>query len=196
MSDLDKNQSPTLMGQLIIAQPQSRDPYFQRSVIVVCSHSDQGAWGLVVNKPLMDLDRSRYIWQCLGFESGEGPGGEGLWEGGPVLQERIICLHSADWRGPATQELIPGVLVTQDPAIFQALHQGQGPSVSKFFTGFSSWGPGQLDGEQQGQPPWQTWQTWLTAPSSRGAIMSLGDQDEQWHRAIQRSARAHTAQWF
>jgi len=184
------------MHRVLIAQPRSQDAYFQHTVIAVCSHSEQGAWGLVLNKPVLDLERTRYIWRCLGFEEGLGPNHEELWEGGPVHQDRILVLHSDDWSGPATQGLIPGVLVTQDPSIFQSLHKGHGPRNMKFFMGFASWGPGQLDGEQRGQPPWQAWQTWLTAPASLGSIMSIREQDDQWHRAIRRSARQQTATWL
>ncbi|NBO99893.1 MAG: YqgE/AlgH family protein [Proteobacteria bacterium] len=189
-------ENANLLGHLLVAQPLNSDAYFARSVVVVCSHSNQGAWGLVVNRPLMDPQRESEIWRCLGWDPGHHLDGIGLWQGGPVLTERVIVLHSPDWRGPATQMLTEQIWVTQDPSIFHALHQGQGPRDIKIFLGFSSWSAGQLDGEQQGLPPWRPEQRWLTAPADWDSVMSDRDQDSQWRRAIKTCASHATQTWL
>lgn len=185
-----------LLGRFLVSQPQTRDSYFAQTVVIVCSHSPQGSWGLVCNKPILDPERQEQVWRYLGWESGRHPDDLDLWEGGPVLPDRVIVLHSNDWQGPATQELCPGIGVTQDPTIFEAIHAGQGPSNYKIFLGFCGWSPGQLDGEQSGQPPWTPQHRWLTVDSRPKMIMSVASQELQWHRALELTARAAVDSWF
>lgn len=189
--------SNSLLGQFLIAQPTTKDRYFDQAVIIVCSHSDQqGAWGLVCNRPITDPERSREVWQYLGWAEGYHPLGMDLWAGGPVLPDRVIVLHSTDWRSASTQELTLGVLVTQDPSVFEAIHSGQGPSEYKIFLGFAAWQAGQLEGEQSGQPPWTPQHRWLISPSRAQEILSVDSQESQWLRAIAQSARLSVDSWF
>lgn len=186
----------SLLGHFLIAQPRTKDSYFDQAVITVCAHSYQGAWGLIVNKPITDPDRCREVWQYLGWESGSHPDQLDLWQGGPVLPDRVIVLHTPDWQGPATQELTEGIAVTQDQSVFEAIHQGQGPRRYKIILGFCGWSPGQLEGELKGDPPWTAQHRWLTAPSRSHQIMSVADQHEQWLRCLELSARSTVDSWF
>lgn len=185
------------LGQLLISQPLCSDPTFAQSVVIVCAHSQsQGAWGLVLNRPIQDPDRTREIWRYLGWHQGSHPLGLDLWDGGPVLTDRVIVLHSPDWRGATTQELSEQVLVTQDPSVFEAIHEHRGPGEYKIFLGFTAWQAGQLEGEQQGQSPWTAQHRWLTAPGQAREIMSVDSQDTQWHRAIAQSVKISVNSWF
>lgn len=186
-----------LLGRLLISPPRPPSNLFADAVIIVCSHSAQeGAWGLIVNKPITHPQRCEEIWRYLGWESGSHPDGHELWQGGPVLPDRVIVLHSSDWRGQGTQELSDDILVTQDPSIFEAIHQGLGPKDYKIFLGFSGWSAGQLEGELSGQPPWTDQHRWLVHPSDTATIMNLESQDRQWRRAIRLTAKATVDSWF
>lgn len=186
----------TQLGNFLVSQPICRDPYFDRTVITVCAHNDQGAWGFITNKPIKDATRQQEVWQYLGWESGSHPDQLDLWQGGPVLPDRVIVIHTPDWQGKSTQELAPTVHITQDSSIFEAIHQGHGPSEYKIVLGFCGWSPGQLEGEQEGKSPWTEQHRWLTTPARSDLILSVEDQEPQWSRALELCARSSVDSWF
>lgn len=175
----------SLVGKLLVSRPGLKNSVFARSTLVVCSHdAQQGSWGLIVNSPIDNPERQHQVWEYLGYGD-QPPLGMDIWLGGPVLPDRVIVIHRDTWRGPATQQLIPGLAITQDPTIFQAIHNNQGPEDYKIFLGFAAWSPGQLEGEIQGQAPWTPDQSWLISDSDPQVIMSIDSQEEQWFRTVE-----------
>jgi len=174
----------SLVGKLLVARPGLRESIFARSLVIICSHDAQGAWGLIVNSPIENTERCTQVWDYLGYSQG-APFGMDLWLGGPVLPDRVIVMHDLSWRGPATQPLVNNLGITQDPSIFQALHHGHGPRDYKIFLGFAAWSPGQLEGELGGQAPWTVEQSWLISAVGGDEIMSVDSQEEQWFSAVQ-----------
>lgn len=98
-----------LSGQILIAMPGMADPRFDRSVVLVCAHSAEGAMGLIVNKPLEELSFYGLLGQ---LNIPLGPKGRDIRVhfGGPVERGRGFVLHSADWarEGEGTMK-VPGV---------------------------------------------------------------------------------------
>lgn len=88
-------QSSNLTGKLLIAMPGMLDPRFERSVILVCSHSEDGAMGLVVNRPMPDIGFAHLLDQ-LGIETGENIIDIPVGFGGPVEPGRGFVLHRLD----------------------------------------------------------------------------------------------------
>ncbi len=120
----------TLTGQLLIAMPQMTDPRFARSVVYVCSHSeDEGAMGLVVNKLLPSLTMDE-LFTHLNL----GPCALGrsrpVHFGGPVEPGRGFVLHTADYREEATLVVGDGFAVTATLDILRAIGKGEGPQSS------------------------------------------------------------------
>jgi len=145
----DASDLSDLSGQCLVAMPGIGDPRFDRSVIYLCAHSDEGAMGLIVNKPTPQL-RFAALMEQLGIA---GTGGDAVRDirvhfGGPVETSRGFVLHSGDYQSEgATLEVEPGVGLTATTDVLEELAQGRGPSSSMLALGYSGWGPGQLEGE-------------------------------------------------
>ena len=130
----------SVRGQLLIAGPTLEDPNFWRTVVLVVEHSEDGALGLVLNRP----SESRVGEAVPQLTSLADPEDEVL-VGGPVGQSAVIVL--ADFEDPEEAALIAfdtvGVVAGGAPAD----ELGTGVRRARVFAGHSGWGPGQLDGE-------------------------------------------------
>ncbi len=167
-----------LVGKLLIALPGIEDPRFMRTVIYVCSHSDEGALGLIVNKPASGLDFSDLLDQ-LSIESGPRARQVRILLGGPVERSRGFVLHSADWRAPdTTLDVTPDIGMTASIEVLRALATGEGPARAVLALGYSGWGPGQLETEIRANG-------WLTADSDTDILFGEADA-RKWEGALQR----------
>jgi putative transcriptional regulator len=136
-----------LTGKLLIAMPGMEDPRFQRSVILLCAHSDEGAMGLIVNKLAADMSFANLL-RHLGLARGDGGRDIRVHFGGPVERGRGFVLHSDDWvGGEATMQVPGGLRMTATLDILEALAGGKGPAHALLALGYSGWGPGQLEAE-------------------------------------------------
>lgn len=167
-----------LGGTMLIAMPGMGDPRFDRSVILICAHSPEGAMGLVVNKPTQDLSFSGLLDQ---LNIPLGPRGRDIRVhfGGPVERGRGFVLHSRDWdAGRATMEVPGGFGMTATLDILHALAGGTGPEQALLALGYAGWGPGQLEGEILRND-------WLTAEAPADLIFSA-DDGGKWAAALKR----------
>ena len=165
-----------LTGQLLIAMPTMADPRFARTVIYVCAHSDQGAMGLVVNKPMPQISFVELLEQLEIDIGGEVPDDQVVHFGGPVESGRGFVLHSADFRREGTMVVDDKVALTATIDILRAIAAGEGPSEHFLALGYAGWGAGQLDSEIQANG-------WLHAPAD-SAILFDPDLSTKWERAI------------
>ncbi len=147
-----------LANQFLLSMPTLQDPNFHRTLTYVCEHSDEGAMGLVVNRPLGLTVAD--ILQHLGMEPdtpaiAHAP----VYQGGPVEAERGFVLHSpvGEWDGSAA--LTDELAVTTSRDILEAMARGEGPAHAIVALGYSGWAAGQLEAEL-GQ------NAWLTCPAS------------------------------
>ncbi|MBL8561665.1 MAG: YqgE/AlgH family protein [Gemmobacter sp.] len=169
-----------LSGSILIAMPGMGDPRFDKSVILICAHSDEGAMGLIINKPSPDLSFSALLDH---LDIGRAPAGRDIRVhfGGPVERGRGFVLHSRDYAPGAGSMMVPGVgrgglamTATQD--ILADLAQGGGPSQALLALGYAGWGPGQLEGEIARND-------WLTAVAPEGLIFAA-DDSAKWGLAL------------
>jgi len=139
-----------LTNQFLIAMPGMADDTFAGAVVYLCEHSEKGALGLVINKPIdiklrnlfekveLSLDRKDLAEQPVFF-------------GGPVQTERGFVLHerSGGEESPYTSTLtIPGGLeMTTSKDVLEAMSHGAGPRRVLVTLGYSGWGAGQLEEE-------------------------------------------------
>lgn len=136
-----------LSGKLLVAMPGMGDPRFAHSVIYLCAHSEEGAMGLIVNKPAAEVRFSDLLDQ-LGITATEGMRDIRVHFGGPVEHARGFVLHSADYSsGAATLEVDERTSMTATLDVLERIAQGQGPAASMLALGYSGWGPGQLEQE-------------------------------------------------
>jgi putative transcriptional regulator len=163
-----------LAGQLLIAMPTLIAPPFARTVIYLCAHNDQGAMGLVVNKPLSSIDFPTLLDQ-LGIPHGDLLGSTRVQFGGPVESGRGFVLHSTDYRAEKTV-VVGEVAVTSTLEVLQAIAGGSGPSRHLLALGYAGWSAGQLDAEIQANG-------WLNVPCDSDILFGE-DLSVKWERAI------------
>lgn len=137
----------SLCGKLLIAMPAMGDNRFAHSVVFVCAHSDEGAMGLIVNKPAPDI-RFSHLLEQLGIDVQPGIRDIRVHIGGPVEHSRGFVLHSGDYRSTSgTVEVDDRIAMTATMDVLEDLARGKGPDHSMLALGYAGWGPGQLEGE-------------------------------------------------
>jgi putative transcriptional regulator len=165
-----------LSGKLIVAMPAMGDPRFERSVILICAHSDDGAMGLIVNKPLPDFSFSELLTQLNIARQGSGRDIR-VHFGGPVERGRGFVLHSDDYvSASATTTVGSGLGMTATLDVLEALAQGAGPKQALLALGYAGWGGGQLEAEIARND-------WLVADPADDLIFSAKDS-AKWAGAL------------
>jgi putative transcriptional regulator len=165
-----------LEGQLLIAMPSMFDPNFERTVIYICAHSDQGAVGLTINRPIETLSFPELLSQ-LEIPAVDPPGNQMILIGGPVETERGFVLHSVDYfTEDATLRTSEEIGLTATLDILRAIAQGKGPRQKLLAIGYAGWAPGQLEAEIQANG-------WLHCDADE-AIVFDDQYETKWDRAI------------
>jgi len=170
------DQALDLTGKLLVAMPGMGDPRFDHSVIYIVSHSDEGAMGLIVNKPAPGVSLADVLDQLDSAPPTDGPL-HGVHFGGPVETGRGFVLHSDDYSSAIhTLAIAPGFALTATLDILEDIAQGNGPDKTLLMLGYSGWGPGQLEGEiaQNG---------WLTCDVPVNLVFDLPDA-KKWAAAL------------
>ena len=165
-----------LSGKLLIAMPGMGDPRFEKSVIFMCAHSNDGSMGLIVNKPASDL-KLKDLLEQLKISPGHGSGSMPVHFGGPVEHGRGFVLHSGEYMIPNSTLRVDGRFgMTATLDILQAMAEGGGPDQRILALGYAGWGSGQLEKEirQNG---------WLTCEASPDIVFSADDQGK-WMAAL------------
>lgn len=151
-----------LTHQFLIAMPALADPNFHRTVTYICHHDNEGAMGIVINRPL-ELN----LGEVLGHMNIDctDPGVETLpvLQGGPVQTERGFVIHTptGSWESVLCVGDDIGVATSRD--ILAAIAQGEGPPRAIVALGYAGWGAGQLEREV-------TENAWLSAPAASDII--------------------------
>jgi len=173
----------TLEGQFLIAMPSMADSRFEHSVIYMCSHSDQGAMGLVVNQVARHLSLEELLIQLdivddeTAIRLPAQVRDMNVHKGGPVEVERGFVLHSDDFMlNQSTLTIDNGICLTATLEILRAMAQGGGPAHAMLALGYAGWGPGQLETEIQANG-------WLTAPADPDILFDP-ESETKWHRAL------------
>jgi putative transcriptional regulator len=170
----------SLAGQFLIASPGMGDPRFQQTVVLMVRHNQDGAMGIVINRPLGERPLARLL-EALGETGGSAAGAVTVFGGGPVERQRGFVLHSADYRGSGTLDINGHVALTASVDIFRDIAGGLGPRKSLIAFGYAGWGPGQLEGELAHN-------AWFTAPIDLKLVFDE-DRDKVWERAMERRTR-------
>ena len=151
-----------LTGHLLIAMPAMADPNFVRTVTYICEHTDQGALGIVINRPLpMELGE---VFQQLSLRDTDvALARQPVLRGGPVQTERGFVLHEPSRKWDSTVEVSDSVHLTTSQDILAALAQGNGPKRALMALGYAGWGAGQLEMEMSAN-------AWLSVPATSTII--------------------------
>jgi putative transcriptional regulator len=165
----------SLAGQLLVAMPQMQDHRFQRSVIYLCAHNEEGAMGLVVNKLIGTLTLSELLDQLNIPHPGVSHSPR-VHFGGPVESGRGFVLHSSDYVEEGSLLVGGEMALTATLDILRAIGRGEGPRNSLLALGYAGWGAGQLDHELQQNG-------WLHAPADEEIVFGK-DLEKKWMRAM------------
>jgi len=170
--------APFLSGKLLLAMPGMSDPRFERAVIAICVHDENGAVGIGIGQKRAGL-RFRALLKQLDLDPGEAPDCA-VHHGGPVEPGRGFVLHSNDWGGQDTLQVagaggaIFGMTGTID--VLRAIAEGRGPSQWIAALGYAGWEGGQLEQEM-------TRHGWFAADASPTIIFDT-PTDERWAAAF------------
>src|SRR5687768_6256401 len=137
----------TLSGQLLLALPGIGDPRFEKAVIAICAHDENGALGIGIGRLVPRIGFHALLAQ-LDIEPGVAPDVP-IHFGGPVEPQRGFILHGTDWGGEDTLHVGKRWALTSTLDILRAIAEGRGPDRWLIALGYAGWGEGQLDEEMK-----------------------------------------------
>ena len=157
--------SINLTHHFLIAMPNMADPYFAKTLTYVCEHNDQGALGLVVNRPIdMTLQAlfERLSLTLQHKDLSDAP----IYFGGPVQTDRGFVLHEppGDWQ--STLRVRDAIGLTTSKDVLEAVGRGEGPNKMLVTLGYAGWSAGQLEHELSQN-------AWLTVEARDAIIFDL-----------------------
>ena len=158
-------QKVNLAQHFLIAMPNMVDPHFAKSLTFVCEHNDQGALGIVVNRPL-EMTLQTLLEQVSISAEVQQLARVPVHFGGPVQVDRGFVLHSPLGQWQSTLEVNPEIGLTTSKDILEAVAQGTGPRQLLVTLGYAGWAPGQLEHELAQN-------AWLTVPAKADVIFDL-----------------------
>lgn len=127
---------------LLVSMPNLNDPYFQKTVILLCDYTSDHAYGMVINRP-STLQAREILAEPTAFKRElVGP----LLVGGPVSPEFMWALHSPDFYDHSTTKL-GRVFMSSIQEVLHGISLGLGPTKYLLGMGYAGWGAGQLDRE-------------------------------------------------
>lgn len=166
----------SLCNQLLIAMPGMADPNFNSTVTLVCEHNNEGALGIVINRPL-DMKLEGLFEQLDVNEPDQSMASHPVLNGGPVARERGFVLHNPGPEFESSVSVSEDVQLTLSRDVIDAMATGDGPDQSLVALGYAGWDAGQLEAEMLAN-------TWLTVPASAEVIFEVPFAD-RWTFAAQ-----------
>lgn len=162
-----------LTGQFLLATPGMADPRFDRSVIFICAHDENGAMGLNIAAVADNLSLGS-IFTTLGIDGPSAVPSAPIYLGGPVEREKGFVLHSLDIESDSMN--IAGQWgLSSSVAMLRAIAHGRGPGKWVMAMGYAGWGSGQLENEL-------TQNGWSTMPADDELLYET-EPEKKWHRA-------------
>jgi len=160
-----------LTGMFLIAVPSLKDPNFERTVVLICDHSKDGAFGLVINRVLLNS----FLPLSSGLNIKECTVDMPVYYGGPVKPEQGYILYSSSDNYYPSIRINDDLVLTTSKEILADTAAGRGPVRFLFTLGFAGWSPGQLEYELMTDG-------WLVAPSDNSVIFET-PVNERWQAA-------------
>jgi putative transcriptional regulator len=168
----------SLAPALLISMPQLTDPEFNRTVVLLIKHSEDGAFGLVVNRPLVTTGRV-----VLSLEASEELSTERelhVWVGGPVEPQRSWMLVGEADEAEAVQgmRIAEGLYLSTSPDLLRRLLEPSPPERARLVVGYAGWGAGQLEAELEAS-------AWLLSDVDSELIFNT-PSERMWEKSIRR----------
>jgi putative transcriptional regulator len=168
----------SLAPAFLLSMPQMLDPNFTRSVVLLCSHSgDEGAFGLVINRPLVTSGRVVVTLDPPVSTERELQ----VWVGGPVEPQRSWILVGEEPAGFDERRdirIADNLYLSTDPELLRQMLEPTPPAHARLVVGYSGWAPGQLESELETS-------SWLMSDVDRRIIFDT-PPEKMWESAIRR----------
>ncbi len=159
---------------LLLSMPQLQDPNFSRTVVLLCEHAPEGAFGLVLNRPT-DVPASHVVGLTPPVLEDNGLW---LWVGGPVEPHRGWILLADPPEQSEYRTIRDGLYLSTSPLELRRVLGVVPPPRARVLAGYAGWGPGQLDMEMQAS-------AWLTAEVELDLVFDV-EPGLMWETAIRR----------
>ena len=160
----------------LLSMPQLMDPNFSRTVVLLCKHREEGAFGLVVNRPLVTTGRVTVNLDPPASTDRELQ----VWIGGPVEPQRswVLVGHEADEAEEIGMRIADNLYLSTSPDLLRQMLDPAPPLLARLIVGYSGWGPGQLEGELEAE-------SWLISDIDRDLIFDT-PAERMWEEGIRR----------
>jgi len=166
----------SLTNQLLIAMPGMADPNFSTTVTLICEHNDDGALGIVINRPLQ-LNLAGLLEQLDVADNDPAAASRPVLLGGPIGPDKGFVLHDSDSTFKNSIAVSSDICLTFSRDILDAIAAGDGPNKSLVALGYAGWEPGQLENEILAN-------SWINVPATTDIVFDLPFA-ERWSAAAQ-----------
>ena len=162
--------SKNLQNHFLITMPSFSDSVFDKGIIYVCEHNDEGAMGIMINKPIPNIEKLLYKLDIKDLNPKPN-----VYLGGPVDINKGFVIHEKGYKTKGTLSVSSQISLTSNLDIINDILDGKGPSNYRFALGYSGWGPGQLEEElKRGD--------WLILPAYKQIMFDTPDS-MMWKKA-------------
>ena len=172
----NRGMTANLTNQFLIAMPGLMDPNFYQTVTYICAHNEEGAMGIVINRPLNFVLGEVLTQMDLSSTSkqiNELP----VYHGGPVQTDRGFVLHNMLVNWESSIRVSDHISVTTSRDILESIAEGKGPDKSLIALGYAGWAAGQLEQEIREN-------VWLNGPSESDIIFNT-PFDKRWEKSAE-----------
>ena len=164
----------SLRNHFLIAMPSLADPNFFHTVTYICEHDDEGAMGIVINRPL-EVNLGEVLEYMQIISGHPEVRAQPVLSGGPVQTERGFVLHRPTGSWNVSMSVTDDIAVTTSRDVLESLAAGEGPRDALVALGYAGWGAGQLEREMADN-------AWLSGPADPEVIFDT-PLEQRWHRA-------------
>ena len=159
----------SLQDHFLIAMPQMADPNFNGTLTYLCEHNEDGAMGIVFNRPSQLMLGE--IFAQLDYNYSGDLSDSAIYQGGPVQQDRGFVLHTDARPWQSTFDVTNDIKLTTSKDILKAISENQGPDTFLIALGYAGWGAGQLEQEIMEN-------TWLTSSADSDILFHTKNSDK------------------
>lgn len=169
-------QFDSLTNQFLIAMPAMEDGFFSRTVTFMCQHNEEGALGIVINRP-SELTLGSVL-QQMNIETDDSETAQQtVFFGGPVHPERGFVIHEPPGQWESSLRISDNIALTTSRDILEAVARGEGPRHMLVALGYAGWGKGQLEQEILDN-------AWLNSPMD-SSILFEQPAGHRWRAAVE-----------
>ncbi|MFW0700593.1 YqgE/AlgH family protein [Pantoea sp. R13S299] len=167
-----------LQHHFLIAMPSLQDPFFKRSVVYLCEHNEEGAMGLIINKPMENLTVEGILKKLKISADDRDPSiklDKPVFTGGPLAEDRGFILHSAQRTFTSSIRVSDNTIITTSRDVLESIGTASQPANVLVALGYCAWEKDQLENELMEN-------AWLTTPANSNILFQT-PISERWREA-------------